>query len=125
MAALLALFEQLDDYVSTLEGDAIVITNEDGIESYLTVSGEQILVEALLFPHTQVKDTAALNDEILRTHAAFPLSTVGVRRVNDLDYYTAFGALSSQSKEESILIEVEALYQNISDMLTAYSPHLH
>jgi uncharacterized protein len=109
----------------TQEDGTLVITNEDGIEAYLTVSGEQILIETLLFPADQVKDISNLNADLLRTHMVFPLTSAGITTISDEDYYTAFGALSAQSKEESIFIEIDTLFQNVNDMLDAYASHLH
>ncbi|MEJ2404175.1 MAG: DUF2170 family protein [Candidatus Thiodiazotropha sp.] len=109
----------------TQEDGTLVITNEDGIEAYLTVSGEQILIETLLFPADQVKDISNLNADLLRTHMVFPLTSAGITTISGEDYYTAFGALSAQSKEESIFIEIDTLFQNVNDMLDAYASHLH
>ena len=40
------------------------------------------------------------------------------------EYYTAFGSLSSQSKPESVMIEVQTLFQNVEAFLDAYAEHL-
>ena len=119
------LISKNEDYVVTREDNCLLIANTDGIDAWLAISGEQILVESLLFSAKEVKDTNALNAEILKTHMLFPLSTVGISTIADEEYYIAFGALSSQSKEESILIEVETLFQNVAGFLDAYQDHLH
>lgn len=119
------LISKHDDIAVTHENGTLIITNEDGIEAFLTVSGEQILVETLLFPASQVKDISNLNADLLRTHMVFPLTSAGVTTISGEDYYTAFGALSAQSKEESIFIEIDTLFQNVNDMLDAYASHLH
>ena len=119
------LVSKHDDLAVTHEDGTLIITNEDGIEAYMTVSGEQILVETLLFPADQVKDISNLNADLLRTHMVFPLTSAGITTISGEDYYTAFGALSAQSKEESIFIEIDTLFQNVSDMLDAYASHLH
>jgi uncharacterized protein len=119
------LVSKHNDLAVTQEDGTLVITNEDGIEAYLTVSGEQILVETLLFPADQVKDISNLNADLLRTHMVFPLTSTGITTISGEDYYTAFGALSAQSKEESIFIEIDTLFQNVNDMLDAYASHLH
>lgn len=119
------LIKSQPDLVVTREDDCLLIANSDGLDAWLALSGEQILVESLLFATHQVKDSATLNDEILRTHMLFPLTTVGISAVGDESYYTAFGALSAQSKQESILIEVDTLFQNVASFLDAYQDHLH
>ncbi|GAA3717833.1 DUF2170 family protein [Oceanisphaera sediminis] len=107
-----------------LEDDSLLITNAEGLEAYLAVAGEQIIVETLLFPATQVTDSTALNDTILRTHQLFPLTTVAISKINGDDYYIAFGSLAAGSKEESVQIEVETLFRNTEAFLDLYQDHL-
>ena len=102
----------------------LVIRNEDNIEAFLAVSGEQILVEVLLFPQQQVKDINTLNNDILRTHKMFPLSTIGINEIQGDSYYVAFGSLSSQSKGESVVIEVATLFRNVEAFIELYQDHL-
>jgi hypothetical protein len=106
------------------ENGCLCITNEDGLDAYLAVSGEQIIVESILFSKNQVTDVAALNEEILRTHQIFPLTTIATTLIDDEEYYLAFGALSSQSKETSVDIEITALFDNVSGFLDAYEDYL-
>ncbi len=108
----------------TLQSGTLLITNEDNIEAYLAVAGEQILVEVLLFPSTSVNDANLLNEEILRTHKMFPLSTIGINTIQNQSYYVAFGSLSSQSKAESIVIEVATLFKNVEAFIELYQEHL-
>jgi uncharacterized protein YjfI (DUF2170 family) len=113
------------DLVVTKEENCLLVANSDGIDAWVAISGEQILVETLLFAKTEVKDCDALNEEILKTHMIFPLTTVGISRVAGEEYYTAFGSLSSQSKAESVMIELTTLFQNVEAFLDAYHEHLH
>ncbi|RDV29255.1 DUF2170 family protein [Alteromonas aestuariivivens] len=119
-----SLLKEYDDFVVTREENCLLIANQDGIDAWLAISGEQILVESLLFSAAQVKDKAALDHEILSTHMVFPLTTVGISNIGGEEYYTAFGALSAHSKAETIVIEVETLFQNVASFLDAYEPHL-
>ena len=119
-----SLLKGHDNYVVTREESCLLIANQDGLDAWLALSGEQILVESLLFSAGQVADKAALDHEILSTHMVFPLTTVGISNVGGEKYYTAFGALSAQSKAESIIIEVETLFQNVASFLDAYETHL-
>lgn len=118
-----ALIGKKADLVVTKEDDCLLIANADGLDAWLAISGEQILVESLLFAQSEVNDVAALNNAILRTHMIFPLTTVGISSIDGEDYYTAFGSLSAQSKESSILIEVETLFQNVEAFLDAYQEY--
>ncbi|MFC3094654.1 DUF2170 family protein [Alteromonas sediminis] len=125
LAQLEDLLKNKDDYVVTHEGDCLLIANSDGLDAWLAVSGEQIVVESVLFSAAQVKDKGALNHDILSTHMLFPLTTVGISTIDNEEYYVAFGALSSQSKAESIEIEIASLFQNVAAFLDAYEGHLH
>lgn len=118
------LISEHDDLVVTREENCLLIANDDGIDAWLAISGKQILVESLLFSSKEVKDNASLNEEILKSHMIFPLTTVGISTVADEEYYTAFGALSSQSKGESIMIEIDTLFQNVAAFIDAYQDHL-
>ncbi|WP_158769120.1 MULTISPECIES: YjfI family protein [unclassified Paraglaciecola] len=119
------LFSDNQDLVVTREENCLLIANSDGVDAWLAISGEQILVESLLFSLSEVKDKHALNEEILKSHMIFPLTTVGISNVAGDEYYTAFGSLSSQSKPESVMIEVQTLFQNVEAFLDAYAEHLH
>lgn len=114
-----------NDLVITKEESCLLIANSDGLDAWLAISGEQIIVESILFSASEVKDASALNEEILKTHQLFPLTTVGISQVGDTDYYVAFGALSAQSKESSVMIEIETLFQNVASFIDAYQEHLH
>lgn len=124
LESLETLLAQQADWAVTAEDDCLCITNSDGLEAYLAVSGAQIIVESVLFAASNVADIAALNMEILKTHQLFPLTTIAVSTIGDDDYYIAFGALSSGSKEESVLLELEALFDNVEGFLDAYEDHL-
>jgi hypothetical protein len=113
-----------ENWVVGEEDNCLCITNEDGLDAYLAVSGDQIIVESILFSKNQVSDVARLNEEILSTHQIFPLTTVSTTSIDGEEYYLAFGALSSQSKEESIIIEITSLFNNVSGFLEAYEDYL-
>jgi uncharacterized protein YjfI (DUF2170 family) len=119
------LLSKQEGWVVHAENGCLCITNEDGLDAYVAVSGAQIVVESLLFPRNQVKDAAALNNEILKTHQFFPLTTIGISSVEDEEYYISFGSLSSQSKEESVVIEIETLFDNVTGFLDAYEDYLN
>lgn len=118
------LLTQQPELVVTREDDVLLIANEDGLDAWLAISGEQILVESMLFATDEVADPAGLNEMILKTHMLFPLSTVGISQVAGAYYYTAFGSLSAQSKESSILIEIKTLFMNVEAFLDAYQDYL-
>ncbi|WP_250656015.1 YjfI family protein [Alkalimarinus coralli] len=99
---------------------------------FLTVSGEQIIVEAVLWPQSVVTDVEGFNDAILRTHKYFPLSTISLdsmqRSESDYhveDYYHMFGALSSSSLISNVVFEIDVLANNVIQATEAYSEFLN
>ena len=103
-----------------------IVMHEYGeLPIYLTVYGEQIIVEALLWPASGVINQADFNETILRTHKYFPLSTISLdKRVDGVDYYHMFGALSSTSLLSNIVFEIEALASNVIKATEAYGEYL-
>jgi uncharacterized protein len=120
-----ALFEKNDQWITSPEAGCLCITNEDGLDAYVAVSGKQIVVKSILFGKRQVSDTAALNEEILKTHQLFPLTSVGINRIDGEDYYAAFGAIASTTDEASLVLEVETLFSNVSGFLDAYEQFIN
>ncbi len=91
----------------------------------MSVSGSQIIVDTLLWPVGEAKDSAAFNTIALKTHKLLPLSTFGITRgPDDQDYYEMFGSLSSGSLLESIIYEVETLADNALQAAGAYQSGL-
>jgi uncharacterized protein YjfI (DUF2170 family) len=92
---------------------------------FLSVYGEQIIVESVLWSTSDVKNLAEFNEAILRTHKYFPLSTISLdKRVDGVDYYHMFGALSSASNLSNIVFEIEVLASNVIKVTEAYSEYL-
>jgi uncharacterized protein YjfI (DUF2170 family) len=103
-----------------------LVMNEYGdLPVFLTVAGEQIIVEAVLWSVSEVNDVAAFNDAVLRTHKYFPLSTISLDNVGpDADYYHMFGALSSSSILDNVVFEIEVLASNVIQATEAYADFL-
>lgn len=102
----------------------IVMADYGDLPIFLTVSGEQILVEAYLWSMDEVRDVAQFNEAILRTHKFFPLSTISLDRIDGDDCYHMFGALSSQSSLQNIVFEIEMLASNVIQATQAYAEFL-
>ena len=120
-----ALAEQQSGWVVDSESDCLRISNDEDIDAFLYLGEEQIVVEIALFPLKCAKDVTALNDLILRTHQLLPLTTVGIKTIDDEDYYVAFGSLSADSKGSVVIQEVETLYVNVDEFLELYSELLN
>ncbi|MGK0474990.1 MAG: hypothetical protein ACJAYV_000641 [Oleispira sp.] len=100
----------------------IVMHDYGDLPIFVTVSGEQIIVEAVLWSISEVNDVKAFNDSILRTHKYFPLSTISLDSMSDGDdYYHMFGALSSTSILHNVVFEIEVLANNVIQATSAYS----
>ena len=104
-----------------------MVMNEYGdLPLFLTVSGQQIIVESVLWSVSEVIDINQFNEAVLRTHKYFPLSTISLDHVGSSgDYYHMFGALSSSSRLENVVFEVEVLASNVIQATEAYSEFLN
>ena len=119
-----ALADAHEGWVARDENGCLCVANEDGVEAWVAISGQQIVVETLLFSADQVGDVAAMNAQILRTHQMFPLTTIAISKIDGQDYYVAFGALAAQSSAENIVAELTALFDNVAGFLDAYEDYL-
>lgn len=111
-----ASFNLLDEH--TIE---IVMHKLGDLPLLLTIAGQQMLVEAILWSVEDVEDVAAFDAIILRTHKYFPLSTICVDTFDEGDFYTVFGALSTSSLLANIVLEIETLAANVIQAVSAYS----
>lgn len=110
------------DEANTLE---IVMHDYGDLPLLLTIAGQQMLVEAVLWAVEDIRDVAAFDAAVLRTHKYFPLSTLGVDTLNDgRDYYILFGALSTASLLANIVLEIETLSTNVFQAIEAYADFL-
>ena len=92
---------------------------------FIAVFGEQIIVEALLWPAADVRDAVAFNEEVLRSHKLFPLSSIGLETLPDGQAcYTMFGALSAFSVLSNVVQEIEMLADNVIQATEAYEGFL-
>jgi uncharacterized protein YjfI (DUF2170 family) len=115
--------------IELIEGAEPVIhlsmTDYGDLPLFITVSGEQIVVECLLWPISEVSDVHEFNEVVLKTHKYFPLSTISLEATaQGEDCYFMFGALSHASVLNSVLIEIETLSSNVLQATEAYSEFL-
>jgi len=114
--------ELIDGVESTIH---IIMYEYGDLPLFLTVAGEQILAEAVLWPMDEVSDTSQFNDAVMRTHKYFPLSTISLDTLSDgKDYYHMFGALSATSVLPNIIFEIETLASNVIQATEAYNNFL-
>ena len=115
--------------ISLIEGvePSIQITLLDfgDLPVFVTVFGDQIIAEAVLWAASDVTDSERFNDAVLRTHKFFPLSTISLDTLTDgQDYYQMFGALSATSRIQNIVLEIETLANNVLQAVEAYDEFL-
>ena len=104
----------------------IVMKEYGDLPVFLTVSGDQIIVESVLWSIDEVIDVNRFNDAILRTHKFFPLSTISLDNLGpNGDYYHMFGALSATSLLQNVVIEIEVLASNVIQATEAYAEFLN
>jgi len=117
-----AVIEMIDGAEPALH---IVMREYGDLPVFLTVVGEQIIVESVLWSVSDVTDTALFNEAVLKTHKYFPLSTISLDSVGKgLDYYHMFGALSATSILHNVVFEIEVLASNVIQATEAYSEFL-
>ena len=114
------------EMIDGIEPSLMITMYEYGdLPLFITVSGEQIIVEAVLWSLDEVSDPAGLNDAVLRTHKYFPLSTISLDQVaSGKHYYHMFGALSSASILANVVLEIEVLASNVIQAAEAYADFL-
>lgn len=114
--------------LETIEGAEpslhLVLHEHGDLSVFLAVGGEQILVEAYLWPVSDVIDPAAFNAHVLGTHVLLPLSTIGLQRIGGVAGYVMFGALDTHSSLANLMFEIETLAENVIHATEAYQPYL-
>jgi uncharacterized protein YjfI (DUF2170 family) len=103
----------------------LAMTEFGDLPMFLTVSGEQILIECMLWPVSCVLDKHAFNEAVLKTHKYFPLSTISLEpTLQGEDAYYMFGALSDGAPLGDVLVEIETLANNVLQATEAYEDFL-
>lgn len=91
---------------------------------FVAVGGEQIIVEAFLWPVAQVLDPVAFNAHVLRTHKLLPLSMIALQDVGGVAGYTMLGELDTRSSLANLMFEIETLADNVLNATDAYAAYL-
>jgi uncharacterized protein YjfI (DUF2170 family) len=91
------------------------------VHVYIAVTGEIAIVQATLFPVARVRDTARLNDRVLRTEKLFDLANISIDAHPDgSEFYVIYGALRASSSLGDIEYEIDTLSRNAVDAAAAY-----
>lgn len=103
---------------------SLTMHNFGGLPIMIAIAGDQILVDSVLVYASQVKDSKAFNDAVLRSRDIFPLSSIGIETINGETVYSMFGALSAASSLTVIVHEVLTLADNVIRAADAYEDYL-
>ena len=115
------------ELVENAEDSIVATMHEYGdLPIYIGVSGQQIVAESVLWEVSDVNDVAKFNECVLLTHKYFPLSTISLEKKDEVPaYYNMFGALSSSSSVENIVLELETLASNVLNAVDAFQDFLN
>ena len=102
----------------------LVLHDYGDLPLFIVVGGEQVIVEALMWPVEDVVDPAAFNVHVLRMHKVLPLSTMGTEVIGGVACYIMFGSLDTHSSLSNVLFEIETLAENVLSAAEAYAPFL-
>ena len=114
------------EMIEGIDASIVIIMHTHGdLPVFVTVSGEQILAESVLFALDDVANTAEFNEYVLRTHKYLPLSTISLELDKENgDYYHMFGALSATSSINEIILEIDTLAENTIQATEAFETFL-
>ena len=90
----------------------VTLKERGDLDVLVAASGEQVLVSVALVAAGEVPERAAFERFVLATHKLIPLSTFGITRIGDDEWYELFGSLSARSRPEVMVEEVAVLAAN-------------
>ncbi len=92
---------------------------------HVALSGEQLVVEAFLWPADQVRDRAGLNEQMLRLQKLFPFTTMALEpQAHGGEGYVMFAAMHACSSEGDIIAEILTLADSVIQATEALAPYL-
>lgn len=107
----------------THENSLILTFHEHGdLPVILVVSDKQILVEVALVERHEFDAPEKIDYQLLSTHKYLPLSTIAIEKINGVDWYVMFGALSVNSKTSVLVEELIELVTNTFSVIDALEP---
>ena len=115
--------------IELLEGaeTSVLVTLSDfgDLPVHVALSGEQLVVEAFLWPANQVRDGAGLNAQILRLQKLFPFTTMALEPLaRGGEGYVMFAAMRANSSTDDILAEILILADSVIQATEALAPYL-
>lgn len=132
------LFDALkaDDFIQSKEANVELLAgaepvinvtmNEAGeLPIQISVSGEIIVVQAMLWERALVKDSAAFNESVMMTEKMFELANISLDQLSNGTWvYVMYGSLRSTAALDDIIFELQTLAANVMEAAEAYREHL-
>lgn len=108
------------------EKSLIIKMNDYGDLSLgILFTSRQIIIETVICPVCSINQKNEFNIFLLRNQKLLPLSSVGISRVQEDEYYVAFGALSLNSSLDDVVLEMTTLAENALDLAEITEEYTH
>lgn len=109
------------------DDQALIIKMNDFGDLMLNIlfTSRQIIIETVICPVNSIQYQDKFNVFILRNQKLLPLSSVGISRVQQEEYYVAFGALSLNSSLADVILEMTTLADNALDLAEITEEYTH
>ncbi|EGT0661549.1 DUF2170 family protein [Citrobacter werkmanii] len=91
----------------------------------ILLTSRQIIIETVICPVSSIHQQNEFNLFLLRNQKLLPLSSVGISRVQQDEYYVAFGALSLNSSLDDVVLEMTTLADNALDLAEITEEYTH
>lgn len=92
---------------------------------HVALSGEQLVVEAFLWPSDQVHDRAGLNEQMLRLQKLFPFTTMALEPLaHGGEGYVMFAAMHACSSADDVIAEILTLADSVIQATEALASYL-
>ncbi|MGI3451913.1 YjfI family protein [Citrobacter arsenatis] len=108
------------------EQSLIVKMNDYGdLPLSILFTSRQLIIETVICPVSSINQQDEFNIFLLRNQKLLPLSSVGISRVQQDEYYVAFGALSLNSSLNDVVLEMTTLADNALDLAEITEEYTH
>lgn len=112
--------------VTNSESALIIKMNDYGdLPLSVLFISRQIIIETIICPVSSIHHQDEFNVFLLRNQKLLPLSSVGISRIQQDEYYVAFGALSLNSSLDDVVLEMTTLADNALDLAEITEEYTH
>ncbi|QLS07822.1 DUF2170 family protein [Citrobacter freundii] len=119
-------FHGLNIDIISNEQSLIIKMNDYGdLLLSILFTSRQMIIETVICPVNNIQHQDAFNLFLLRNQKLLPLSSVGISRVRQDEYYVVFGALSLNSTLEDVVLEMTTLVDNALDLAEITEEYTH